>query len=477
MSGPDRPIAVTTFAGRTVAVFGLARSGLATAAALRAGGADVACWDDAASGREAALAAGLPLVDLTMLDWSGIAALVLAPGVPLTHPKPHWTVERATAAGVPVIGDVEVFFRARAATCPDAPVIAITGTNGKSTTTALVAHLLRHLGLDVAMGGNIGVGVLALPPPGRGRVHVLEVSSFQIDLTPTLDPTVGVLLNVTPDHLDRHGTMERYAQIKARLPRGAQRAVICVDDAITHRAAEALAADGRSPMVTTTMDTPFPRPRWRARDGQLWAPASAEPVADLAGILSLRGTHNAENALAAVAALHALGEVRPDLAVWRPNDIRAGLRTFPGLAHRMEDLGRIGAVGVVNDSKATNAVSTAKALAAFERDIHWILGGVAKEGGIEPLRGFFPRIAHAYLIGASTAAFAATLEGAVATTACGTLDAALERALSNASASGAREPVVLLSPACASYDQFKSFEHRGDHFRALVEAHRRAKTA
>ena len=202
---------LTHTGGRHYAVFGLARSGIATAKALAAGGARVACWDDGATSREAAGKEGLPLIDLTTADWSAFQSLVLAPGVPLTHPVPHWTVDKAKAAGVEIIGDIELFFRERAHICPDSPVIAITGTNGKSTTTALIAHILRAAGRDVAMGGNIGVGVLALPPPAKERVHVLELSSFQIDLTPTLNPTVGVLLNITPDHLDRHGTMENYA--------------------------------------------------------------------------------------------------------------------------------------------------------------------------------------------------------------------------------------------------------------------------
>lgn len=470
MGAPD-PIAVSTFAGRCVAVFGLARSGLATASALRAGGAEVACWDDGADGREAAAEAGLVLVDLATADWSRFAALVLAPGVPLTHPRPHWTVERATALGVPIIGDVELFFRERAARIADAPVIAITGTNGKSTTTALITHLLRHLGLDVAMGGNIGVGVLALPPPARDCVHVLELSSFQIDLTPTLNPTVGVLLNVTPDHLDRHGTIAHYASIKARLATGAQRSVVCIDDTWTKRVAETLAASGRSPITVTTADTRLGAPGWRAVGSKLFAPTSPDVFVELTGIASLRGKHNAENALAAVAALRALADARPDLDVWRPNDIRAGLQAFPGLAHRMEDLGTCGRVVLVNDSKATNAESTAKALAAFDRDIHWIVGGVAKEGGIEPLRDLFrARVAHAYLIGESTPVFAKALDGCVPMTDCGTLDVALDLAIANAAASTADAPVILLSPACASYDQYKSFEHRGDHFRKLVKA-------
>jgi UDP-N-acetylmuramoylalanine--D-glutamate ligase len=221
---------VTTFAGQTVAVFGLGMSGLACCRALVAGGARVVAADDTAAGRKAAADAGFPIEDLTSADWSRFAALVLAPGVPLTHPEPHWTVRKARAAGVDIIGDIELFARERARAAPEAPFVAITGTNGKSTTTALIAHILREAGRDVQMGGNIGTAILALQPPANNRVHVIEMSSFQIELTPTLAPTVGILLNVTPDHLDRHGTMENYASLKARLVQHAAHPIVGDDD-------------------------------------------------------------------------------------------------------------------------------------------------------------------------------------------------------------------------------------------------------
>ena len=222
---------VTHAAGRSVALFGLGGSGIVTAQALAAGGAHVVCWDDTASSRDKALAAGLAVQDLATADWSRFDALVLAPGVPLTHPRPHWSVPMAKEAGVEVIGDIELFCRERAALAPASPFIAITGTNGKSTTTALVAHLLAEAGRDVQMGGNIGTAILALEPPAAARVHVVECSSFQIDLAPSLAPTAGILLNVTPDHLDRHGTMENYAGIKERLVAAAGTPVVGVDDA------------------------------------------------------------------------------------------------------------------------------------------------------------------------------------------------------------------------------------------------------
>ena len=449
---------ITVFAGRKVALFGLGGSGLATARALKAGGADVLAFDDGAEGVARASAEGIPTGDLREADFSTFAALVLSPGVPLTHPEPHWSVRLAKEAGVEILGDIELFCRERRASAPSAPFVAITGTNGKSTTTALVAHVLTRAGRDVQMGGNIGTAILSLEPPAATRVHVIEMSSFQIDLTPSLDPSVGVLLNVTPDHLDRHGTLERYAAIKERLVAGAGLAVVGVDDgpsrAIAERRAGALirvhVPHGAAPAGDALT----------VRDG-IVADRDGTALADVTGIGSLRGTHNWQNAAVAVAVARALG-IEPDA-------IQAGLSTFPGLPHRMEEVGRRGGVLFVNDSKATNADSTEKALTAF-RDIHWILGGKAKEGGIVPLVPYFERVAHAYLIGAASDAFAATLEGAVPYTRCETLEVAVPRAAEAAAASGASEAVVLLSPACASYDQFRNFEVRGDRFRALVRA-------
>lgn len=448
---------VATFAGRRVALFGLGGSGLATARALLAGGADVAAWDDSPASRARAAEAGVPVVDLAGADWSAFAALLLSPGVPLTHPQPHWTVERAKAAGAPVIGDIELFCRERAARAPDAPFVAITGTNGKSTTTALIAHLLAHAGRETALGGNIGTAILSLPPPAPQRTHVVECSSYQIDLAPSLNPTVGVFLNVTPDHIDRHGTIAHYAAVKERLVAGAQTAVIATDDAFTAAAAARLEAAGK-PVERVRTDGPHGA-GWSCDGARLLRDGVA--FADLAGSSSLRGRHNAQNALCASAAVAALGV---DLAT-----IAAGLATFPGLAHRMEQVARRGNVLFINDSKATNADSADKALRAFPGGVFWILGGRPKEGGIASLNGLFARISKAYLIGDATESFAATLEeGKVAYERCGTLDVALRRAADAAAASGLPEAVVLLSPACASFDQYPSFEARGEDFRKQV---------
>lgn len=454
-------IPATTFAGGRVAVFGLGLSGGATCRSLLAGGATVLAWDENERSRAAAEADGLALTDLNDADWSTIDSLVLAPGVPLTHPAPHWTVNRAREAGVEVIGDIEIFARERAATAPDAPFIAITGTNGKSTTTALIAHVLQAAGRDTQMGGNIGVPILALEPPAANRFHIIEMSSYQIDLTPTLKPSVGILLNVSPDHIDRHGTFENYAAIKARLPKCAATAVVCVDDATTGTiAAELLSAHANvAPVSARTKLTNgyfLESDRiYNARDG------GRGVVANLDDLPTLRGLHNAQNIMATYAALDAVGVPAGELG--------DALRSFPGLAHRLEEVGRRKGVVFINDSKATNAESAAVALASFERDIFWIIGGRAKEGGLKELEPYFSRIARAYLVGESEDDFAGQLDGSVDYARCGTLEIAVAAAARDAAASDGKEPVVLLAPACASFDQYPSFEARGDHFRDIVK--------
>jgi UDP-N-acetylmuramoylalanine--D-glutamate ligase len=453
-------IPVTTFAGKKVAVFGLGGSGLAAASALLAGGGDVVAFDDDQQSVAKANAAGIPTADLRAVDWARIAALVLAPGVPLTDPEPHWVVRLAQKASVEVIGDIELFCRERRHLAPDSPFVAITGTNGKSTTTALAAHLAASAGMDAQLGGNIGTAILSLLPPGRGRVHVIECSSYQIDLAPTLDPSIGILINLSEDHLDRHGAMDHYAAVKERLVAGVPgTAIVGVDDEWCRRIADRRANAGKR-VVRISVQRELADGLY-VKDWQIMRAADgvAAAIADLGGIGSLRGLHNAQNAACAAAAALALG--------LDPAAIAAGLRSFPGLAHRMEEVGRHGAVLFVNDSKATNADSTAQALACFD-DIFWIAGGKPKTGGIESLRHFFPRIRKAYLIGEAAAEFAATLGADVPHVTAGTLDKALAVAARDAEASPAREPVVLLSPACASFDQYRNFEVRGDAFRDLV---------
>ena len=452
-------IPVTTLAGCPVAVVGLGGSGLPTARALMASGARVVAWDDGEAARDKALAAGVKLVPVDAMDWAALDALILSPGIPLTHPRPHAAVVAAHGAGVPVVGDVDLFFAERAARRADAPVLAITGTNGKSTTTALADHALRAMGVETAMGGNIGVPVLDLPGFEDPRTYVLECSSYQIDLAPHLAPTVGVHLNLSEDHLARHGTMENYAAIKERLVDRAHHAVIGVDDPWSRAMAERRAATGRP--LTRISVTGVPDSGvfaegsciFSARDGH------RELVMDLAGVASLKGAHNAQNVCAVVGALTALG-----------CDLRAlgdAIRSFPGLAHRMEPVASLRNVAFVNDSKATNADAAARALGSFD-PIYWIVGGQAKSDGIDPLNGFFPQIVKAYLVGEAQDRFAATLEGKLPHVRAETIERATRLATQDALADGRPGATVLLSPACASWDQFTSFEARGDAFKRVV---------
>ncbi|MBI3434052.1 MAG: UDP-N-acetylmuramoyl-L-alanine--D-glutamate ligase [Proteobacteria bacterium] len=457
-------IPVTAFAGRKVAVFGLGGSGLASASALMAGGADVVGGDDDAATLARATAAGIPAADFHALDWSRVAALVLAPGVPLTHPAPHWAVGRARAAAVEIIGDIELFCRERRRQAPQSRFIAITGTNGKSTTSALVAHLLAGAGYDAQLGGNIGTPVLALEPPRSGRAHVIECSSYQIDLAPSLDASVAVLLNVSEDHLDRHGTLANYAAIKERLVGGlgdGGTAVVGVDDNWSQAAADRGEREGKR-VVRVSVRRPLSDGLYVEAEQIVEAAGGSRTlIAAIGGIGSLRGQHNAQNAACAAAAAMACG--------LSSAQIQGGLRSFPGLAHRMEEVGRIGHVLFVNDSKATNADSAAQALACFQ-DIFWIVGGRAKTGGIAALAGFFPRIRKAYLIGEAAAAFSAALHGKVDCEVSETVARAVAAAARDARACAAAAPVVLLSPACASFDQYRNFELRGAAFREQVMA-------
>ncbi len=454
-------IPVSTLAGKTIAVVGLGGSGLPTAHALHAAGVDVVGWDDGEAVRDKAVAAGVPVEPLEAADWSRFAALVLSPGIPLTHPAPHWSVLRARDAGVPITGDVDLFFQERAAHCPSAPVLAITGTNGKSTTTALATHAMKAMGVDTAMGGNIGVPVLDLPMFEPHRHYVIECSSYQIDLSANIAPTVGVHLNLAEDHLDRHGTMDNYAAIKARLVAAAQHAVVGVDDLLSARMADALERDGKTVSRISAVHTVHEgvyavgSTIWLARDG------AQDKLFDLGGVASLKGEHNAQNVCAVVAALLKLG--------MDPTKLGEAVCSFPGLAHRMEPVAQHRGVSFVNDSKATNADAAARALASYER-IYWIAGGRAKSDGIDSLNGFFPQIIKTYLVGEAQDRFAATLEGQVPYLRAETVERAVQLAAGDALADGLDGACVLLSPACASWDQFASFEARGDAFKRAVHS-------
>lgn len=456
-------IPVPGFEGRRVAVFGLGRSGITAARALKAGGALPVLWDDGVSGRMQAEAEGFVVEDLTTADWSHFAALVLSPGAPLTHPRPHWSVDKAREAGVEIIGDLELFARALAA-LPEGQrprVVAITGTNGKSTTTALIGWVLKQAGLAVHVGGNIGIGVLALPAPTADAVYVIECSSYQLDLTTTFAPDVAMLTNITPDHLDRHGGMGGYVAAKRRIFTHAGLALVGVDEAAGRAAADELKRDGRDVRAVTTSPAAGQGGDLSATQGLLIA---GDARIDLTDALALPGRHNAQNAAFAYAAARAVG-VSHEQAV-------EGLLTFPGLAHRMEPAAEQNGVRFINDSKATNADAARQALSSYER-VFWIAGGRAKDGGIDSLSDLFPRIARAYLIGEAAPDFARAL-GATPHVVSTTMEAAVQTAGADAAAEGG-PAVVLLSPAAASFDQYPDFEARGEAFRAAVLAQISAK--
>ena len=457
-------IPVRGFEGKKVAVFGLARSGLAAARALKAGRAEVVVWDDKPAARETARAEGFIVEDLTTADWSELSALVLAPGVPLTHPAPHWTVEKAREAGVEVLGDIELFARTVAASPAHKrpKIVAITGTNGKSTTTALIAHVCAQAGRDVRIGGNIGVGVLGLEDMHGGAVYVLELSSYQLDLTSSLKADVAVILNISPDHLERHGDMDGYVAAKKRilLNQGkGDTAIVGVDDPWCQQIVTEITAANRRTVVPISARRSMGRGVY-ALQGVLYD-ATGERVTEVADLMraaSLPGRHNWQNAAAAYAAARALG-----LSI---QDAAEGLMSFPGLAHRMETVGTIGKVRFVNDSKATNADAARQALSSYPK-VYWIAGGQPKTGGIDSLADLFDGVVKAYLIGEAQDEFAATLERRVPYVRSGTIEAAVQAAFTDARAEG-KDAIVLLSPACASFDQFADFEERGEAFRAAV---------
>jgi UDP-N-acetylmuramoylalanine--D-glutamate ligase len=417
--------------GKRYAVLGLARSGGATLRALVASGAEVTAWDSSEAARMAV--SGATIANPEEIDLAGFHGLVVSPGVPINR---HPVAAKARAAGVPIIGDIELFAQARGG-LPPHKVVGITGTNGKSTTTALIHHILETAGVPARLGGNIGKPILGEDPLPAGGVYVLELSSYQIDLTTSLDCEVAILLNVTPDHLDRYDGFDAYVASKARLfamQSADHAAIVGIGDAPSAAIARSLSARGQH-LTKIAPGVCMDQSRWP----------------------SLQGPHNAQNALAAIAAAQALGV--PEDAIDR------ALVSFTGLAHRMERVGTHRGVAFINDSKATNPESTAPALAAFQH-IHWILGGQAKTGDLDACAPWFGHVARAYTIGEAGPGFAALLAPHMPVEQSGQLAAALTSAAARATVG----ETVLLSPACASFDQFRSFEDRGDQFRALVEA-------
>ena len=449
--------------GRKVAVMGLARSGLTAARSLLDAGADLLAWDDGAAGRKAATDAGIPLIDLNSADLTGVEALVLSPGIPHTYPQPNNVAARAKAAGIPLVSDVELLFRA----VPEPLYVGITGTNGKSTTTALTAHIFAGTGRPTQIGGNFGIPALSFDKLGKDGVYVLEMSSYQLELTPSLGFDAAVLLNITPDHLDRHGGMDGYIAAKKRMfQKGdgrTQVAIISVDDEPCRRMADELERDFDGRVIRLSVEG-VPAGGIGVEKGVLVdaTEGTHHPFTDLTTLPTLPGQHNWQNALAAYALARAGGLTHAD--------ILDGLRTFPGLAHRQQQVATLDGVRFINDSKATNADAAAKALVCY-RPIYWILGGKAKDTGLAGLEDLVGDVRHAFLIGDATEAFAGWLtDKGVPHTRCGVMEKAVEAAFAAAKADGATAPVVLLSPACASFDQYPNFEVRGDAFVAAVRS-------
>ncbi len=452
-------ITSTAFAGKHYAVLGLARSGLATVEALLASGARVTAWDDDAEARDnlCSREGGSPGLDPrlrgdTEIDLTQFDSLVVSPGVPLNR---HPIAARALAAGVEIIGDIELFARAR----PELPphkVVGITGTNGKSTTTALIHHILHTAGVPSLMGGNIGLPILAQDPLPEGGVYVLELSSYQLDLTYSLDCDVAVLLNITPDHLDRYDGFEAYAASKARLfvmQSPIHSAVFGEHESTT---GECNRVNRNRPGEVIWVDNSFDEPLGVTVYGGE-ASIYGMPIGNQSEWPTLQGPHNAENAGVAIAVCYLLG--------LSERDTEGGLKTYPGLPHRMERVREKNGVLFVNDSKATNPTATAPALAVCPA-IRWILGGQAKGDNLDECTAHFSHVRKAYTIGEASSLFASMLQPHMAVAECGTLDAAVKAAAAEAQAG----ETVLLSPACASFDQFRDYEARGDAFRSAVEA-------
>jgi len=460
-------IPVQGMAGKVVAVLGLGRSGRATARALAAGGAVPVVWDDSAPARAQAEAEGLTLLDLTKdKSWGDVALLVTSPGIAHMYPQAHPAIRAAWAAGVPVDNDIGLFFRSFATAEWDnfeqrPKVVAVTGSNGKSTTSALIHHVLTECGRPSQLAGNIGRGVLDIEPARDGEVVVLELSSYQTELARALTPDIAVFTNLSPDHLDRHGGMGGYFAAKRRLfaEGGPDRAVIGVDEDEGRFMANQLSeGPGDDRVIAVSVTRKLEQAGWSvtARKGFLaeWRHGRQVASVDLRGITGLPGVHNHQNACAAFAVARSLG--------LGPRAIEAAMQSYPGLPHRSQRIAEAGGVVYVNDSKATNVDSAAKALDAF-RNIRWICGGLEKEGGLDGLTPHLGQVRKAYVIGREAEAFARKLSG-VESEVCTTMARAVERAMAEAEAGD----TVLLAPAAASFDQYDNFEKRGEDFVAEV---------
>lgn len=473
-------IPISVFAGKHVAIFGLGRSGLAAGQALMAGGAIVRAWDDVAKSVDKAELEGLTIDDLYEADWSEISALVLSPGIPLTHPEPHPIVKLAMDAGVEIIGDIELFAReiAKIEKVSDRPkVVAVTGTNGKSTTTALIGHILQRCGLSVRIGGNIGRSVLDLAKPVPNSVYVIEMSSYQLDLTYSLKPDVAVFLNISPDHLERHGDFQSYIKSKQRIfacQDPDDLAVIGVDDEYSQETCTQVSAgliSGQPQRICPISVGKVLGHGMYVIDNVLYD-GTIRPTTEVVNLTSakgLPGQHNWQNAAAAYAASRHLFRNQMDIA--------NAILSFPGLAHRLEPVGEVENLTFINDSKATNADACARGLAAFD-NIFWIAGGRLKDPDLKALEPYFGRVKKAFLFGEAADQLAELLKGKVDFEKVGTIAKAVKLAGEQALTASRQKSelhglslnphVVLFSPACASFDQYPNFEVRGDDYRDYV---------
>lgn len=457
-------IALRQYQDKKLGVFGLAKAGTATVSALVAGGADVFAWDDKEESRKAFsqqfTEGKVRLIEPKNWPWKDLAALVLSPGISLTHPTPHYSVALANEANVRVMGDIEMLYEAQ----PLARKIAITGTNGKSTTTSLIGHIIKAAGRKVEVGGNLGISALSLNPQGSEGCYVLELSSYQLDLLHTARFNIAMMLNITPDHLDRHGGMEGYVNAKSHIFERQTKndfALVGIDDDYSRSVYTALRQTSPARIVGISVLHDLKQGVYVDKEGILHDKLSEQhAIVNLYDIPALTGRHNWQNAAFAYAACKLFGLTT--------QEIEKALRSFPGLRHRMQLVATIHGIGFINDSKATNADATSHALAPFNH-IYWIAGGRSKEGGINSLQPFFSNVAHAFLIGEAQEQFAVTLEGKVPYSRCHTLAKAFEAAAQKAFDDRQPGAVVLLSPACASWDQWKSFEARGDAFCEMVE--------
>lgn len=467
-------IDIVRFRGKKVAVFGLGKAGRSAAVALAFGGAEVLAWDDnpdtrqsleARSVEDVFLAEHVTLLPPEQYDWNNITALVLSPGVPLTFPEPHPVVKAAQAAGCLIVCDIELLFYS----CRGPHYIGITGTNGKSTTTSLIGHIIKDSGMPCQVGGNIGIPALDLEPLWQGGAYVLEVSSYQLDLLFKTKFDISVLLNITPDHIDRHGSMEGYIASKKKIfarQNAGDVAVLGVDDPEVKKIYDVLSKEGKIGKVIPVSVESRIAGGVSLLDGMLYNDIDTTDMFgfDLGKLEYLPGKHNAQNIAASYAATYML-QLGNDAII-------DGIRSFQGLRHRLQLIGQLGNVTFVNDSKATNAEAASKALGSYDKNIYWIAGGLPKEGGIGSLKPYFSRIRHAFLIGQAQDDFADTIEGQVPYTKCGDLTRAFQAASLLAVQETKKQKekaVVLLSPACASFDQWKNFEVRGDAFCSMAE--------